>query len=130
MKIANYFKNKVVAGLSVIVTLFTIVAGIWTFNDHYASNKRVNFIEVAYAEDMKKVGQQLSKALENTQHKLDARYFQFLYDQYSQDAMDMRREMRRYPDDKFLREDYEDIIEKKKRVKIKLEKSLEKIKVE
>lgn len=130
MKVAEYFKNKVVAGLSVIVTLFAIVAGIWSIDDHYATNKRVNLIEVAYAEDMKKIGEQLSKTLENTQHKLDARYFQFLHDKYTSDAMNMRREMRRYPEDEFLQEDYKDLIDKKKDVKIKLEKSLERIKVE
>lgn len=45
--LASYFTKKVVLGLSVIATLFAIIGGIWGFETHYATNKRVDKVEIA-----------------------------------------------------------------------------------
>jgi ABC-type thiamine transport system substrate-binding protein len=129
MKVADYFTKKIIVGLSVVATILTIVGGIWAFETHYATNKRVDRVEIVHAEDMKQLDIELAGALENTQHKLDVRYFQFLHDKYTQDVLELKRQMRRYPEDEMLKEDYRDLLGKKKSVKEKLEQSLEKIKV-
>lgn len=94
--LASYFTKKVVLGLSVIATLFAIIGGIWGFETHYATNKRVDKVEIAQAQEVKEVEIQLAGALENTQHKLDARYWQFMYEVFSKEALEIKRQMRRY----------------------------------
>lgn len=127
--VAEYFTKKVVVSLSVIATVFSIVGGIWAFDSHYASDKRVDKIEISYAEEMDNMEKKVASALENTMHKFDVRYFQLLYDKINEDLKNTRKEIKRYPDDELLKDDYRDLIERRKDIKDKLDKALEKIKV-
>lgn len=126
---ASYFTKKVVWGLSVIVALFSIVGGIWAFEAHYATNTRVDKVEIVHADDINGLEIRLAGALENTQHKLDVRYFQFMYDKLSNDLMELRRQMRRYPEDEILKQDYNDLLNRRSDVKKQLDEAIKKIKV-
>lgn len=127
--IAGYFTKKVIIVLSAVATVFTIVAGIWGFEAHYASNKRVDKVEIVHANDIKGMEVQLAGALENTQHKMNAKHFQFMYDTLTNSMFELKRQMRRYPEDEILKEDYEELVDRRKEIKKKLNEALEKIKV-
>lgn len=129
MKIGEYFTKKVVVVLSAVATVFTIVAGIWGFETHYATNTRVDKVEIAHADDIKGVEIRLAGALENTQHKLDVRYFQFMYDKLGDDLNELRRQMRRYPEDNILKEDYVELLNRRNDIKKQLDEAIKKIKV-
>lgn len=127
--LASYFTKKVIVGLSVVASLFAIVGGIWGFETHYATNKRVDGVEVAHAEDISELEIQLAGALENTQHKMDVKYWQFMVNKFSEDALEIKRQMRRYPEDEILKEDYRETLRRKSEAQKKLDESMEKIKV-
>jgi hypothetical protein len=125
--LTSYFTKKVIIGLSVIATLFAIVAGIWGFETHYATNKRVDIVVSAHAKDLKQLETKISGTLERSQYKMDVRYFQFLHEQLARNMLEVKRQMRRYPEDEVLKEDYRDLVQRKQTVKGKLDAALEKI---
>lgn len=124
-----YFTKKVITTISAVAAVFTLVGAIWGFETHYATNKRVDKVEIAQAEEVKDLEIQLAGALENTQHKLDVRYFQFMYDKLGQDLNEIRRQMRRYPEDEILKEDYKEIKQRRNDIKRQLDDAIKKIKV-
>ncbi len=127
--IGSYFTKKVVAVLSAFALVFTIVGGIWAFEAHYATNKRVDKVVVSASSEVQELEIQVASALERQQYKSDARYWQIEYDRIVSDLMELRRQIRRYPEDMILKQDYDDLLERRKDVKQKLENSMDKIKV-
>jgi hypothetical protein len=127
--ISSYFTKKVIAIISSITAVFTLVAGIWAFEAHYATNDRVDEVFISAKENVKDLEIQIAGALERQQLKSDVRYWQFEYDKILNDIYELKRQMRRYPEDEVLKQDLMDLLGRKKTVKEKLEKSLEKIKV-
>lgn len=127
--ITSYFTKKVIAVISAFGAVFTLVAGIWAFEAHYATNDRVNKVEISSKENIDELEIQIAGALERQQQKADVRYFQFEYDKILNDIFELKRQIRRYPDDELLRQDLIDMLERKKNIKEKLDKALEKIRV-
>jgi len=127
--ISSYFTKKVVATMSAVAAVFTLVAGIWAFEKHYATNDRVDEVFMSTKENVKDLELQIAGAFERQQLKSDVRYWQFEYDKILNDIYDLKRQMRRYPEDEVLKQDLMDLLGRKKTVKEKLEKALEKIKV-
>lgn len=124
-----YFTKKVIVSLGVVATLLTIVGGIWAFENHYATNQRVDKVEMKSTEDVKELEIQIAGALENQQRKSDVRYWQFMYDKITNDIFELKRQMRRYPEDKILQQDYADALERRKEIKKKLDDALQEIKI-
>jgi len=126
--IASYFTKKVVVSLSAVATVLTIVAGIWAFEAHYATNSRVDGVAIAAEQKVEQLEIQLAGAFENQQHKSNAKYWQFMLERLMKDLSELKRQMRRYPEDEILREDYRALQERIKEVRSKLDQALEKIK--
>jgi hypothetical protein len=121
--------KKISSILAVIVALFTIVGGVYTFADRYATNDRVDKVEVNHDKDLGKIEVELAGALEAVQNKIDVKHLQFMYDTINRDVYELKRQIRRYPDDKEVEEDYKELLRRKQYVKDKLDKALENIRV-
>ena len=104
--------------LGIITTLLTMIGSIWAFESHYATNKTVEKLEI-----------QIAGALENQQLKGDVRYFQFMMDKIMSDIFILKRQIEKYPEDQMLKQDYQDLLDRRKEIKIKLEQALRNIKV-
>jgi hypothetical protein len=127
--LGSYFTKKVIAILSAITVVFSIVGGIWGFESHYATKVEVSKVEKISDKNVQRLEIQVAGALQNQQYKSDARYWQFLYDKLTADIFELKRQMRRYPEDIVLQQDYRDLLERRKEVQKKLNESMEKIKV-
>ena len=125
----SYFTKKVIVVLSAVATVFTIVAGIWAFEAHYATNTRVDKVETVHKENLFKLEETIAGALENQQYKSDARFFQFELEKVQRDIADLRRKMQQNPNDRLLEQDYEELIQRKRLLKQKLDEALQSIKV-
>jgi len=124
----SYFTKKVVAILAAVATVSTIVGAIWGFEAHYATNKRVDGVAIAAEKKVEDLEIQLAGAFENQQAKADAKYWQFMLERLMNDLTELKRQMRRYPEDEILKEDYRSLQERIRDVREKLDRSLEKIK--
>jgi len=125
----SYFTKKVIVVLSAVATVFAIVGGIWGFEVHYATNTRVDKVEVYAEKEVQNLEIKVAGALENQQYKSDVRYFQFMYDKLTNDLFELKRQMRRYPEDVILQQDYKDLLERRNDIKKKLDDAIKKIKV-
>lgn len=124
----SYFTKKVILILGAVATVLTIMGGIWGFEAHYATNKRVDTVVKSAEKDVNDLEIQLAGALQNQQYKSDAKYWQFMYERLLKDLTELKRQMRRYPEDEILKEDYRALLERIKEVRAKLDSSIEKIK--
>lgn len=52
-----------------------------------------------------------------------------MYEVFSKEALEIKRQMRRYPEDEALREDYREALKRKQDTKDKLDEAIKKIKV-
>ena len=127
--ISSYFTKKVIATMSALAIVFTLVAGIWGFEAHYATNDRVDKVEISSEKNVQNLELEIAGALERQQQKADVRYFQFEYDKVLNDIYELKRQLRKYPDDEVLKQDLIDLMGKKQTIKEKLDKALQKIKV-
>lgn len=118
----SYFTKKVIIGLTSVATVLSIVAGIWAFESHYATNARVD-------KDLTSLEEAIAGALQNQQHKSDVRYFQFEYDRVNRDLQALRTQMQRNPNDELLKQDYQELLERRKIIKERLDQSLKNIKI-
>lgn len=126
----SYFTKKVIVILSAVATVFTIVAGIWAFEAHYATNKRVDKVEKESIASIFKLEEAVAGALINQQHKSDVRFFQLELERVQRDIYDLRREIEKNPQDHTLQRDYEELLRRKEIIKEKLDEALESIKVQ
>ena len=110
------FTKKLMTTIGVIVAILSLVGGIWAFESHYATKDNVNDLEI-----------HIAGALHNQQIKSDVQFYQVTQENLTRRLNDLRREMRRYPNDQDLKQDYTEILEERKRVKDKLEESIRKI---
>lgn len=124
----SYFTKKVILILGAVATVLTIMGGIWGFEAHYATNKRVDKVVLSAEKDVEELEVQLAGALQNQQHKSDAKYWQFMVERLTKDLYEMKRQMRRYPEDEVLREDYRALLERLKEAQKRWDESLQKIK--
>ena len=127
--VSKIFTKKLVVGLSVVTTLLTIMGGLWKFDSHYASAKRVDGVEATAKDDIKQLEGAVASALKNQQYKADVRYYQIMDDKLREDIYQLRKRLERDPSDELLRQDYNDLKELREKIKDKLEDSMMKIRV-
>jgi len=114
------YKKSIVTASSVITAIFAIMGGLWAFENHYATNKKVNT-------EIKRVEFEVAGAIQNQSIKSSYRFLQFQYDKLTQDMMNIKRELRRDPTNQDLREEYQDVKLERQKVKRKMESLMEKI---
>jgi len=125
--IGSYFTKKVITIMAALATVLTLVGGIWGFEAHYATNTRVNNVVLVAENDVDRLEVQLAGALQNQQYKSNAKYWQFMYERLIKDLTELKRQMRRYPEDDILKEDYRALLDRIKEARRKLDESMEKI---
>lgn len=121
-------KKTIVTSLGVIATILAILGGLWAFEDRYAKSAEVKELEVQVVESLQQFNEQQTKIIQTNEYKNQYRFYQFLYDKLGQDLLEIRRILRRDPEDQILRQDYIDVQEQRKKVKDKMDQLLEKIK--
>ncbi len=122
--------NNLKTIIAIITGILVIIGAVWGFGFTFATNERVDKVEISSKEDVVDLEVQIAGALQNQQSKSDVRYWQFMYDKLTNDVYEMKRQMRRYPDDQVLKQDYRDLLDTRKNVKTKLHESMQKIKVQ
>ena len=113
--------------IGVITAILSLIGGIWAFDAHYASSEEVAEVEVEAKEDVKDLEIQIAGALQNQQMKSSVTFWQFQIEILENELKELRRQMRRYPEDQALREDYRDTLERKREVQKKMEKAMQRI---
>jgi flagellar basal body-associated protein FliL len=128
---ANGKSKKIQTWVAIVVAVFTIIGGVYAVTTTFATNKRVDKVEIVTEKNLKEkvttLEIEVAGAIQNTQMKSDYRYYQILLDKYNQDLMEIKRQLRRSPDDQGLRQDYQDIKQERDRIKVKMENLMEKM---
>jgi hypothetical protein len=97
----------------------------------FATNERVDKVEITTEKKVdtkiKNFEEDVAGALQNQQIKSDYRFYQFQYDKIVQDKMEVKRQLRRDPDDQGLRQDYQELEEERKRIKQKMDELMNQI---
>lgn len=97
--------------LALIIMFLTIFASVLALNDRYATSK-----------DLTRLEQQVVKTLED-HRKADARdKLEQRYDNLGDTLIKQKSQMRQYPNDRELREDYNNTLKERERVKEQLDK--------
>ena len=110
------FTKKLLAALGVIVTILSLIGGIWAFDVHYATDEKVDNLEI-----------QIAGALQNVQIKSDYKFYQFMYDKLTQDMYRIRRLIRANPSDQNLKMDYQEVVKQRTEMKGKMDELMRKI---
>lgn len=113
--------------IGVITAILSLIGGIWAFESHYATTEEVEKVEVRAKENVEELEIQIAGALQNQQMKSNVQFYQLTYDSLTRKLNELRRQMRKYPEDQDLRQDYQELYEERKRIKNKLDESLRKI---
>lgn len=114
------YKKSIVTASSVIIAIFSLLGGLWAFENHYATNKTVTT-------EIKRVEFEVAGAIQTQSIKSSYQFLQFQYDKLTQDMMNIKRELRRNPDNQDAREDYQDVKQERLRIKQKMDQLMEKI---
>jgi hypothetical protein len=120
-------KKTIISAASILTTLIVILGGLWAFEDRYAKSAEVKELETQVVQSLKQYNMQQMQMQQVYQYKNEYRFYQFLYDKLGQDMMEIRRQMRRYPEDVVLKEDYHDVQQQRNKVKDKMDDLLRKI---
>jgi len=122
------YKKIIISAVSIITAIFAILGGLWKFDVHYATSMEVAELEVQVVESLRQYNTQQQQVQTTYQLKTDYKFYQFMYDKYTGDMLEIRRLLRRNPTDQDLRQDYVSISAQRDRVKQKMELIMEKIK--
>ena len=125
--IASYFTKKVIAGLSALAALFAIVGGIWAFEIHYATDKRVDSVVAYHENDMDELRLEIAGAIKQQQLKGDIQFYSMMIEKLTIERDAIRRQLRQYPNDPYLKEDYKNVNEEIKRFKQLLDQAIRKM---
>lgn len=106
--------------IGVLVALLTLISGIWFFNTTFATNLRVD-------KEMVNIEVQVAGALQNQQIKSDYKFYQFMYDKLFQDMVEIKRQLRRDPNNQLLRQDYIEKKEERDKVKQRMDGMIKEI---
>jgi len=136
------FTNKLKTGLAIAVSIITVVGAVWLVGNTFATNERVDKedikiiksvdtkmdnIEIVVAGALQRQQVQSEKRHQNQEIKSDYRFYQFMHDKLVQEKMEIRRQLRRDPNNQGLRQDYIELEEERKRIKQKMDELMEKI---
>lgn len=113
--------------IGVITAILSLIGGIWAFESHYATSAEVAEVKIEAKEDVKDLEIQIAGALQNQQMKSNVQFYQMTYDSLTRKLNELRRQMRKYPEDQDLKQDYQELYEERRRIKNKLDESLRKI---
>ena len=120
--------------IGVITAILSLIGGIWAFDSHYAKDEEVAEVKVRVAEvkdeakeNVKDLEIQIAGALQNQQSKGEVRFWNLQLQIIENELKEIRRQMRRYPEDEGLREDYRDALERKRQVQKKMEDAMQRI---
>lgn len=113
--------------LAIVVALFTIIGGVYGFTNMFATNKRVDKVEITTDKKFNDFETEVAGAIQNTQMKSTYQFYQLQYDKLTRDMLDIQRQLRRDPENTLLRQDYQDVKQERNRIKDKMEKLMEKI---
>jgi len=114
------FTKKVMAIIGAILAVLSLIGGIWAVEEHYATNKGVD-------DKIEHVEFQVAGAIQKIQIKTDYKFYQFMYDKLTNDMFLLRKQMRDNPNDNMIKQDYKDVCDQRKEMKIKLEQLMRKI---
>ena len=106
--------------IGAILAVLSLIGGIWAVEEHYATNKGVD-------DKIEHVEFQVAGAIQNIQIKTDYKFYQFMYDKLTNDMFLLRKQMRDNPNDNMIKQDYKDVCDQRKDIKIKLEQLMRKI---
>jgi hypothetical protein len=128
------FTKKLMTYIGVITAILSLIGGIWAFDAHYAKDEEVTEVKVRVAEveikakeNVEDLEIQIAGALQNQQMKSSVTFWQFQIEILENELKELRRQMRRYPEDQALREDYRDTLERKRGVQKKMEEAMQRI---
>jgi hypothetical protein len=132
------FTNNLKTWIGIATGLITIIAAVWVVGSTFATNNRVDKVEVVTERNInikiEKLGVEVAgalqiqnKAIQTQQLKNNYNFYQFQHDKLVQEKMEIKRQLRRDPNDQGLRQDYIELEEERKRIKQKMDKLMEKI---
>jgi len=117
--------------IGIVVGLITIVGAVWIVGSTFATNDRVDKVEVVTEKNINTKIEafevEVAGALQNQQIKSDYQFYQFLYDRLTQEMLEIKRQLRRDPNDQLLRQDYVDKKEERDKLKEKMDKLMDKV---
>lgn len=113
--------------LGVITAILSLIGGIWAFDSHYAKSEEVADLKIEAEENVNDLEIQIAGVLQNQQSKGEVRFWNLQLQIIDNELKELRRQMRRYPEDQGLKEDYRDALERKRQVQKKIEESMSKI---
>jgi len=132
------FTNNLKTWIGIATGLITIVAAVWVVGNTFATNNRVDKVEVVTEMNINKkielfevevagALQIQNKAIQTQQLKNNYNFYQFQHDKLVQEKMEIKRQLRRDPNNQGLRQDYLELEEERKRIKQKMDELMEKI---
>ena len=125
------FTTKLKTTLAIAGSLVVLIGAVFAFATTFATNKRVDKVEVTTERNvntkMKDFEEEVAGALQNQQIKSDYKFYQFQHDKLIQDKMEVKRQLRRDPNNQELRQDYLELEEERKRIKQKMDELMNKI---
>jgi len=125
------FTNNLKTWIGIAVGLITIIGAIWLVGNTFATNDRVDKVEVITEKNINTKIEafevEVAGALQNQQIKSDYQFYQFLYDRLTQEMLETKRQLRRDPNDQLLRQDYVDKKEEREKLKEKMDKLMDKV---
>ncbi len=77
------YKKSIVTASSIILAVFALLGGLWKFNDHYATNIKVNH-------EIERVEFEVAGAIQNQSVKSTYQFLQFQYDMLTPDMMNIK----------------------------------------
>ena len=120
-------KKTIISAASIIIAIFTILGGMWAFDSHYAKSAEIEELEVQVVQSLRQYNEQQIHVQQIYQYKNEYRFYQFIYDKLGRDLLEIRRQIRRYPEDEILRQDYVEVREERVKIKEKMDEILRKI---
>ena len=132
------FTNNLKTWIGIATGLITIVAAVWVVGNTFATNNRVDKVEVVTEMNINKkielfevevagALQIQNKAIQTQQLKNNYNFYQFQHDKLVQEKMEIKRQLRRDPNNQGLRQDYIELEEERKRIKQKMDELMDKI---
>ena len=111
-------KENIGKTVASVIVLFSLIGGVWAFDDRYISKEEVN----TKIEQQEKL---VVATLQKFKQQVDYRWYQNLYKELTVQMIQYKSLVRKNPSDEILRHEYKDIIEERKKVKEILDALLE-----
>ena len=112
-------KENIGKTIASILVLFSLIGGVWAFEDRYISETEVEI----KMEQQEKV---VIATLQKFKQQVDYRWYQNLYDQLTVQVINYRKLVRSNPNDEILKQEYNDVVEERKKVKKVIDELLDK----